>query len=134
MRFSPPSELMDRGSDERKKLEAKELGEHDYEREKITLDLIEELKSREATGVGNKGDYYSQPSSRIGVKHLARPELLREYENALFQEARMQTLALVILEKARIEQQGRIDKESDPGKKDEAHAGACAVHRGIRAR
>jgi serine/threonine protein kinase len=118
MRFSSPSELLDKGSEERKMQEAKERSERDFEREKITLDLIADLKSTEATGVGNKGDYYSNKSSNVGVKHLARPERLRNYENSLMQEGRMQTMALMILEKARMEQQARIDKEIDPAKKE----------------
>ncbi len=118
MRFKSPSELLEQGSAERKMQEANEQAERDLEREKVTLSLIHELKSQQATGVGNKGDYYSNRGSNIGVKHLARPERLKEYENTLMQEARMQTMALIILEKARAEQQSRIDKETDPAKKE----------------
>lgn len=118
MRFTSPSELMGQGSEERKKLEARERAERDFEHEKVTLSLIEELRTREATGVGNKGDFYSNEASSVGVKHLARPERLMDYENTLIEEARLQTLALVILEKERIEHQARIEKESDPAKKE----------------
>ena len=117
MRFASPSELMDRGSEERKKLEAQERAERDFEREKVTLGLIEELRRREATGVGNKGDFYSHEGSSIGVKHLARPERLMDYENTLMEEAKLQTLALVTIEKERIAHQARIDNETDPAKK-----------------
>lgn len=118
IRFSSPSELLDRGSEARKIQEEKERAENLLEREKMTLELVAELKTREASGVGNKGDYYSSQAATVGVKHLARPELLRNYENSLSQEARLQTTAFLILQKARLDQQARIDKEADPAKKE----------------
>ncbi len=117
MRFSSPSELLPTGSPERKIQEGNESPERRQEDKKVTLDLIAELRTREASGVGNKGDYYSNPSSGIGVKHLARPERLQPYENGMEEEARIQTLALVILQKARMEHQARIDAAEDPSRK-----------------
>lgn len=118
MRFSSPSELLGPETPERRAQEARERSERDFEREKVTFDLIEQLRLREATGVGNKGDFYSNEASSIGVKHLARPERVQAYENDLREEARIQTLALILLEKARAEQQTRIDREDDPDKKE----------------
>ncbi len=117
MRFNSPSELLKPDSEARKAQESIERNEHDLEREKVTLALIEDLRSHDASGVGTKGDFYSRGDSNVGVKHLARPERAMPYENTLREEARLQTLALLTLERARLAQQARIDSEPDPSKK-----------------
>jgi serine/threonine protein kinase len=92
--------------------------ENDVERTRLALEAVKELLIREPAGIGRTSDFYADRTSAIGVKRLMHPEKLQSYENTLEQEGQLQSVAFLVVEKARMQQQARVDAEPDETKKE----------------